>query len=166
MNRLVLLLLVFGGGWWYFHGGRVIGDADVRDFYQLDEMALLKRDPDALCSFLAPDYRSEETAITLEGRQTESGDKAKSCEAYRQLFQSFEQIGAAMGGMVQLDHDYSVDRILLAPDRKSATAETRFRLNVAGSVMQFGGATLDTLIRRNGKMLLFSRQSKVRVISG
>ncbi|NJD06618.1 MAG: hypothetical protein FIA97_08990 [Methylococcaceae bacterium] len=166
MNLLVLVLLVVGGGWWYFHGGRIITDTDVRDFYQLDEAALLSRNPDALCNFLAPDYSSEETAISLEGRQTETSDRAKSCEAYRQLFDSFEQIGAAMGGMVQLDHRYHIDSIAIAADRKSATASTTFKLDVAGSIMNFEGSTVDTLIRRNGKMLLLKRQSKVRVSSG
>lgn len=165
MNVLILLLLLGGGGWWYFHGGRIIDESSVRDFYQLDEMALLKRDPEALCSFLAPDYSSEETAITLEGRQTESSDRAGSCQAYRQLFDSFEQIGSAMGGMVQLDHAYHIDSIAVAPDRKSATAAATFKLDVAGSIMNFEGSTVDTLIRRNGKMLLLKRQSKVRIVS-
>ena len=67
MKNVFLLALVAGGGWWYWQGGRVLSEESIKGFYQQQAMATLNRNPEALCSQLAPDYQSSSVFISTEG---------------------------------------------------------------------------------------------------
>jgi hypothetical protein len=71
-----------------------------------------------------------------------------------------------MGGMLQLDYNYQIQKITISSDKKSAVVETSFTLNIAGSLMNFNASSVDTLIRRNGKVMLLRSEGKTRLSSG
>jgi hypothetical protein len=166
MKKVLLLVLVAGGGWWYFQGGRVLSEESVKDFYQQQAMATLNRNPEALCNQLASDYQSSSVLISSEGRAKQEENKKQSCDALTGMYASFEELGEKMGGMLQLDYDYKIRKITISNDKKSAVVEASFTLDVAGSIMNFSGSSVDTLIRRNGKVMVLRSEGTTRVSSG
>ncbi|AYQ29016.1 MULTISPECIES: hypothetical protein [unclassified Polaromonas] len=160
MKKLILLALVAAGAWWYFAGGRKLSDEHVRAFYRGVEVATLERKPQDLCALLADNFESTGT-VTIGGQShTETQNKAGACAAYQGLYESWEKLGEKMGGTLQLDFSYTVHSVAISPDNKTATVDISSSLDVAGSIMNIRSRSTDTLIRRNGKVLLLRSESK------
>jgi hypothetical protein len=166
MKKLILIGLIAAGGWWYFVGGRTLTDEQVRTFYQDVERATLMREPERLCESLAEDFQSDDVASVGGRREKSSHNKTQTCDGYRDLYKSFDMIGTQMGGMVQLDSRYEIHSIQISPDGKNATADVSTSLDVAGSIMNIRWRSTDTLIRRNGKVLVLRSQGKGSISSG
>jgi hypothetical protein len=166
MKKFLLLVLVVGSGWWHFHGWRILSEQSVNDFYHQQAIATLSRNPELLCNQLATDYKSSVVFISAEGRAVQEANKTQSCDALIEMYANFEKIGAQMGGMLQLDYNYQIQKITISSDKKSAVVETSFTLNIAGSLMNFNASSVDTLIRRNGKVMLLRSEGKTRLSSG
>jgi hypothetical protein len=161
MKKIILLALVLGGGWWYFVGGRQLSDDRVNGFYQQWERATLERKPQDLCDLLADDFESQGTMV-VGGRAQSTGPQNKelTCEAYRGLYDTWEKLGEKMGGLLQLDSQYTVHSIVLSADRKTATVDFSSSLDVGGSIMNIRSRSTDTLVRRNGKVLMLRSQGQ------
>jgi hypothetical protein len=166
MRKFVLLAILAGASWWYFIGGRTITEAHVQRFYQDLEHATLSRNPEALCALLDKDFQSVGTLSMGGRRETVSQNKEQACLAYDQMYQSFAMIGNQMGGMVQLDSSYKINSVAIQPDSKSATVDFTSSLDVAGTIMNFRSRSTDTLIRRNGKVLMLRSEGKGKIFSG
>lgn len=154
MKKLLLVALVAGGAWWYFVGGRELSEESVRNFYQQQEHATLTRDPEALCSLLDKKFEAAGAAATGDGNQRDHANRTQTCGSYRAMYQSFDSLGEKMGGVLQLDYAYDIHTIRISPDKKEATVEVSYSLDVAGSIMNIRSRATETLIRRNGKMLM------------
>jgi hypothetical protein len=154
VKKLLLVVFIAAVAWWYFIGGRNLSEANVRDFYRALEAATLARKPEDICSLFADDFKSTGTIAVGAQSRTDSQDKEETCESYRKLYQSWEQLGEKMGGILQLDSNYEIHSIDIASDHKSATVDVSNTLDVAGSIMNIKGRSTDTLIRRNGKVLM------------
>ncbi|WP_423708317.1 nuclear transport factor 2 family protein [Undibacterium sp. WLX3042] len=154
MKKVILLVLIVAGGWWYFIGGRKLSDDHVNGFYRDLEIATLQRQPDAICALLAPDFQSTGSVSTAGNRQTVNQNKQQACDAYHDLYSTWEKLGEKMGGMLQLDSQYTIHSISLSPDGKTATVDVSSSLDVAGTLMHIRSRSTDTLVRRNGKVLL------------
>jgi hypothetical protein len=92
--------------------------------------------------------------------------RAETCNAYTALYGEFEKIGDKMGGILQLDSRYDIHDISLASNKKSATVDVSSALDVGGTIMNIRGRSTDTLIRRNGKTLLFRSEGTGSIRSG
>jgi hypothetical protein len=163
MKKVLFLILIAGGAWWYFIGGRQINETQVRDYYQQQQAATLKRQPQALCDLLGEDFRASGGAMAGGRASAVSLDKKQACDGYHNLYRQFDQLGEKMGGMLQLDYSYTLDSITIAADKKSALVEMSYTLDVAGSVMNIRARSTETLARRNGKTLMLDSDSKVQV---
>jgi hypothetical protein len=166
MKKFLLLAMVAGAGWWYFIGSRTITEPEVVRFYQDLEAATLSRNPEALCALLADDFHSVGTVDMGGRRNTLSQDKAQACEAYADMYKNFELLGDKMGGTLQLDSSYELKSVAIQPDGKSAIVDYSSSLDVAGTIMNMRSRSTDTLVRRNGKVLMLSSDGKGRVWSG
>jgi Domain of unknown function (DUF4440) len=166
MRKFLLLAILIGAGWWYFIGGRTLSEGQVVRFYQDLQAATLSRNPEALCALLDDDFETVDTAEIGGRSETSTHDKAQTCQAYDDLYKSFEQLGDKMGGMLQLDSSYSIDNIEIQPDGKSAIVDYSFSLDVAGSIMNIRSRSTDTLIRRNGKVLMLRSEGESSISSG
>ena len=166
MRKFVLLAILAGAGWWHFIGGRTIDEAHVQQFYQDLEHATLSRDPQALCGLLDNDFQSVGTISMGGRRETVSQDKEQACQAYDEMYQNFALLGDKMGGMLQLDSSYKINSVAIQPDSKSATVDFSSSLDVAGTIMNIRSRSTDTLIRRNGKVLMLHTEGKGRIFSG
>jgi hypothetical protein len=153
--KIVLLLVILGAtAWWYFIGGRTLSDADVRQFFVEQEVATLHRAPDELCGLLDSSFALVVSASTASPALAGGSNKQQMCEQYKQMFSTFETLGEKMGGILQLDYGYEIHMIEIAPDRKSAKVDVSYSLDVAGSIMNIRSRSTETLIRRNGKVLM------------
>jgi hypothetical protein len=166
MKKILLVLLALAGAWWYFVSSRTLTEERVGTFYQDMERATLDREPKAICALLAEDFETSGT-VEIGGRTEESTqDRAQTCEAYVKLYDMFEKLGDKMGGLLQLDSRYEIHSIRISPDKKTATVDISTALDVAGTIMNIRSRNTDTLIRRNGKVLLLRSEGKGSIRSG
>jgi hypothetical protein len=166
MRKVVLLAILAGLSWWYFIGGRSITEERVERFYVDLEHATLSRNPEALCALLADDFQSVGTVQIGGQRATSTQNKEQTCDAYTKMYENFELLGDKMGGILQLDSRYKINSIVIEPDRKSATVDYSSSLDVAGTIMNIRSRSKDTLIRRNGKMLMLRTEGKGSISTG
>jgi hypothetical protein len=166
MRKILLLAILAGAGWWYFIGGRTITEGHVVRFYQELERATLSRNPEALCAMLDEDFESV-GIIDMGGQSVESTqNKVETCEGYTDMYQNFALLGDKMGGMVQLDSSWEIKSVEIEPDGKSATVDFFSSLDVAGRLMNIRSRSTDTLIRRNGKVLMLYSEGKGSIRTG
>jgi len=163
----LLALICAAGGWWFLVGGKQISEEQVHQFYADYEAATLSRNPEKLCAFLAEDFKSS-AQISLGGHANVEGEgsKAETCDGMKELYTTFETLGEKMGGILQLDSSYEIHSIKIAADKKSAEVEISSSLDVAGSIMNIKSKTTDTLIRRNGKVLLLRSEGQGSIGAG
>jgi hypothetical protein len=164
-RKLLLVAIAAGLGWWYFIGGRKLSEAEVGDFYRSVESATLSRKPELLCALLADDFRSE-GVVSVAGRHSaQVQDKAQACAAYEQLYASWEQIGKNMGGMLQLHSGYRINSLEIASNRQSAKVDISMSVLVGADLMNIRSRSTDTLVRRNGKVVLLRTEGRSGVDS-
>ena len=167
MKKLLLLVvLVGGGGWWYFIGGRTITEDHVNRFYEEYQAATLDRKPEVLCAMLAADFQG--TGSVEVGGQTRQAtqNKDEACKGFTDTYAIIEKLGEKMGGIMQLDSSYKISSIEIQPDRKSAIVEYVTSMDVGGTVMNIRSRDKDTLIRRNGKVLMLRNEATGSIRSG
>lgn len=166
MKKIILVVLIAFAAWWYFIGGRKMTEVHVTEFYRSLEVATLERKPDALCALLADDFKSTDTAVIQGVKVADENDKTQTCEAYRELYATWAKLGEKMGGMLQLDSDYKLHSISISADRKSATVDVSSSLDVAGSITNIRSRSTDTLVRRNGKVMMIRSEGTSSVSAG
>ena len=167
MKKFLFFVIVLGGGaYWYLIAGRQLTDAHVRAFYEKMEMATLDRKADDVCALLADNFETTGT-VEVGGRKAQSTqNRDETCEAYTKLYEQFEKIGSKMGGTLQLDSNYRIYSINITPDKKSAMVDMGYSLDVGGSIMHIRSRSTDTLIRRNGKVLMLRSEGDGRIWTG
>lgn len=166
MKKVLLVGLVLAGAWWYFVSGRQLNEERVRTFYEHMERAQLSREPQAICALFANDFESS-GAVSMGGRtQQSTANRAQTCDSYVALYDNFEKLGEKMGGILQLDSWYEIHSIEISSDKKAATVDISTKLDVAGTIMNIRSRSTDTLIRRNGKVLMLRSEGKGSVRSG
>lgn len=167
MKKLILIApLVAAAGWWYFVEGRTLTEDNVLAFYKQQEAATLSRHPEELCALLDDDFQAVGVSVFQDQERNDRVDKEQTCQSARNLYKSFDDLGDKMGGILQLDYGYSIHKIDISPDKKSATVDASYSLDVAGSIMNIRSRGIDTLIRRNGKMLMLRSEGKGSIESG
>lgn len=166
MKKLIVLAILGGAGWWYFIGGRTLAEEHVNGFYRELEAATLSRNPEAICALLADDFQTTGTVEIGGRRGTSTQNKAQACAAYVAMYENFEKLGDKMGGLLQLDSNYKINSIAIQPDGKSAIVDFSSSLDVAGTLMNIRSRSTDTLIRRNGKVLMLHSDGKGSIRSG
>jgi len=166
LKKILLVVLVAGAAWWYFVGGRKLSEDQVNAFYRDFEIATLARKPEDICALLAPDFQSNGTVTMAGQRRADAQDKAQTCESYRNMYAAWEKLGEKMGGILQLDSDYTIHSVTLSPDHKTATVDISSSLDVGESLINIRSRSTDTLVRRNGKVLLLHSEGDGSVGSG
>jgi hypothetical protein len=166
MKYILLVALIAGAGWWYFIGGRQLTEEQVKEFYRNLETAALDRKPEDLCALLADDFTASGTVAIGGWRLAASENKAQSCQAYKDLYASWEKLGEKLGGELQLDTKYEIHSIDISRDGKTAAVDYSSSLDVADNLTNIRSRSTDTLIRRNGKVLMLSSKGTGSVSSG
>lgn len=166
----VFFVLAVGAGYWYVVSGRELNEEQVRAYYQSYDRAIGQRSPEAMCELLDKDFHSRDMVSTAGKRNAESLNKREACKSYRDLFASWAVIGEKMGGLLQLDSDFTINSINIAADKRSATVDVSFKLDVGGSLMNITSHSTDTLVSRHGQVMLLRSEGNStidgRLISG
>jgi hypothetical protein len=165
MKKIVLFVLAAAGAWWYFVGSRTLSEESVLSFYQQQEAATLSRDPEKLCALLDEAFQAKVIAVPGSTRGGEA-NRAQTCDGYRAMYQGFEALGDKMGGILQLDYNFTLHKIELAPDKKSATVDVSYSLDVAGSIMHIRTRSTETIIQKLGKPLMIRSEGTSGLTSG
>lgn len=151
------------GGWYYFVGGRQINESHVQDFYRNASNALYARDPEAMCKLLSTKYVANERVSGMGAAQEATVNRDQACDSARSTFQSFEQLGEQMGGMLTLEYEYQIDNITIAPGRKRARVTGTRLLKMGETVMQFDTRFTEEIEREWGQARLVRSDSTTRV---
>lgn len=167
-KKLLLLVGVCAAAWWWFVGGRTMDESHVRGFYDQQMRATLSRDPKALCEMLASDFVGEAVEVSLRGRVRNIQDRDQACKSLEDFYASMDKLGQSMGGIMQIDYDHQITDIKLARDARSAVVQTKYTLDLGGTIINMSGTSTDTLIRRNGKVRVHRSEGKVttRTLAG
>jgi len=80
------------------------------------------------------------------------------------MYAAIKGIGDRMGGMAQLDYAQDIASIKISSNKKTATVETTFSLDIAGEAMKLRGSSTDTLVRHNGIVMSSRTEGTTRVI--
>jgi hypothetical protein len=160
MGKAIVLVLVMAfGGWWYFHAGRQMTEESIDEQYQVESHALANLDADYLCERMTGDYRQQGVSFTLAGTQREDFNKQQACDGMRESFRMFKRISALSNGALGLSFDNKVIEVALSPDRKTADVEAVATIRMGGRLLS-KTHYVDRLVRRNGRILHASSQSK------
>ena len=161
MKKVLLLVGVCAAAWWWFIGGRTMDESHVRGFYDQQMRATLARDPKALCEMLASDFVGEAVEVSLRGRVRNVQDRTQACKSLEDFYASMDKLGQSLGGIMQIDYHHEITDIQLADDKKSAVVQTKYTLDLGGTIINMNGTSTDTLIRRNGKVRVQRSDGKV-----
>lgn len=165
MKNIVFFVLIAAGASWYFVGGRALSEESVRSFYQQQEIATLNRDPEKLCALLDETFQAKGVGAS-GGAHSGEANKTQTCDGYRAMYQGFDALGDKMGGILQLDYNYTIHKIELASDKKSAIVDVSYSLDVAGSIMNIRARSTDTIVQKHGRPLMVRSEGKAGLASG
>lgn len=161
MRVIGLLLVLAAVAGFYWLGGNRLDEAQVRDFYQRAEQAMLALDDETLCRMLAEDF--EQTTVTrVESNEMRATmDKAGYCRSTAETTEQLRQLRDAMRGNSPMRYSQTVVSVTLAPDRRSADVEMRATLEMPG--MRSSSRSRDTVVRERWRMYALRSNSVVWV---
>lgn len=163
MKAVLVLIACAVGAWYWFVGGRQISEAEVRTFYQQEQEWLANNKPQELCDSMDVSYSQRVTQISVAGRVLDEADKAKNCEATKQLLAQVEEMRSKFGGAVEIESTNDLGEIVISRDKKTATVQVSsvFKMKMGRlSLMKASSKTEERFIKRNGKLLRLSTEGK------
>jgi len=169
MLKIVATVAALGvAGWYYFIGGAKLDEALIRQFYADQAHATLSRDAEALCKQYAKKLSMKQEILTMGQSQIGTYGRKEACEAQRNTFKTFEELGERAGGILTIDYEYQIERIDIAPNKKSALVQVSSQLKMGDTFMQFKHVSTDELVREFGTVYLLKAQtqSKARIHMG
>jgi hypothetical protein len=169
MLKVIAIVAALGAaGWYYFFGGARLDEAMVRQFYADQAHATLSRDAEALCKQYAKKLSLKQQTVMMGQTVSESYDRQAACAAQRQTFKGFEEMGDKAGGILTIDYEYQIDKIEIAPSKKSAIVHVSSTLKMGDTFMQIKSISTDQLTREWGTVYLLKGdiQSKARIHLG
>lgn len=150
MRLLVVVAVACAAAWYYFVGGAKLDEELVRQFYESESHATLSRDPEALCKLYSSKLQLTQETLLMGQTTSQRMNKQQACDSQRESFRKFEEIGNKADGILTIEYDYTIERIDIAPNRKSATVQTSSTLKMGEGLMQFRSVTVDELHREWG----------------
>jgi hypothetical protein len=163
MKFIALLLAGCAVAWYYFIGGARLDESMVQAFYAKQAHHVLSRDPDGLCGMDASKLAVKDETIVMGRTANNSYNREQACDAQRKAFQTFREIGDKVGGILTIDYEYTIDKIEIPSNRKSALVTVSSTLKMGDTLMQFRTVANEKLTRQWGTVLLLDSDTKSRV---
>lgn len=142
-------------GWGYLQTKK-LSDSGIATFYQSDADTTGKHDADASCALLADDFRGS-TRSTFNGHAIASSAMSRTdyCSVQKQFYDRLAQIESRAGRSIGIDYHTSYGEVAYTPDHRSATVQVTYEYSLlGGKLMHITGTRTDTLVKRDGKVLL------------
>ncbi|MGL6204691.1 MAG: hypothetical protein ACRC2X_10275, partial [Giesbergeria sp.] len=95
--------------------------------------------------------------------QQSTANREQTCQSQRSAFESFEKVGAKMGGMLTIEYAQQIDSIEIAPNRKSARVTGTKTLKMGGAIMEFSTRFTEDIEREWGQAKLVRSDTSTRV---
>lgn len=164
MKQIALLIALCFGAWYYFVGGRTLDEGMVRVYYDRSAQAIHARDDQALCKLLSSKATANDETVMLGQTQRVSLNRDQQCEATKATFQALEQLGS----LVAIEHQFQIDKITIAADRKSAMVEGTSVLKMGETTMQYHSTFSQKIVRELGQVKLMhsDQRTVVRMAGG
>lgn len=155
MKWVLIGLAACLGAWYALVGSRYISEADVRAQYQNEANWLDEGQHAKICASLDEQYTGRVASVTATGRVLEETNKAQSCAAIEAFFTTLQQLNDKVGGGVVTNSDVLLQKVVISPDRQTATVTVRSEVRVGTAkqlLMKLNSESTDTLIKRHGSV--------------
>lgn len=163
LKIIVILAAACGAAWYYFIGGARLDEALVQQFYAEQAHATQSRDPEGLCKQLAGKLVLKHEAVMMGQTIAGTFNRDQACEDQRKTFKTFEELGAKADGVLTMDFQYNIDKLEIAPNRKSANVVVTSTLNMGNGLMVVKSVSQEQVIREWGKVLMLKGDVKSRM---
>jgi hypothetical protein len=134
----------------YQWGGNSLDEDRVRAFYDQADRALAEQDDKTLCQMLSPDFEQVTLYRADSRQQRQVVDRQKYCHEMGQTMAQLRRIREITGGDVPVEHEQTITRITISPDKHSA--EVEMRSTVAAPGMRMTARARDTVVRKRWRM--------------
>ena len=151
------------GSWTYFVGSRHISAADVRAQYKKEAVWLDEGKHAEICAAFDDTYVGRVASVSSAGQVLEETSKAASCAALVAFFGSLKNLNDKVGGGVVTNSSTRLQKIVISPDKLTATVTVRSEIKVGTEkklMMTMTSDGTDTLIKRGGKVLRLRAEGK------
>lgn len=164
MRIVVLLILLAAAGGYYWKDQREISEAKVMRYVRAHVDAMQRKDAEALCEQLAPDFEGQFLHVVAGAVQQQHIDREQSCENMRQFFEAKAAMDHTLpaGSEFGVNFAINIDRVEISDDKKHATTQTRSRLSFANAVI-IDSVTTDTFGMLDGSVVMQSSEGRVQV---
>lgn len=158
MSRPLLIILIAAaalGGWYATTSGRKVTPEQVAALYQDYMSAFDRGDGKAVCALFSDDVRGSFRSTSRSMPVNEVVSKASSCAAVDNFLATKAQLEKTAGEELYTNLEYRINRITLAPDEKSATAEVllEFRIGTErGALLDMRSTQVDVIRKNSGKL--------------
>ena len=164
MAKFILgIVALLGAGWYFLVDGSKLDEAMVRQFYEQQQHAVLSRDPEALCKQFAKNAVIKTEALMMGQTTSETHTAKTACDATRQTWQSFIDMGNKADAILTIEYEYKIDSIEVSANKKRATVVTSNTLKRGESFMQFRTTATEELVRNYRNVQLANSTSKTGV---
>ncbi len=149
--------------WLYWMDGSRLSNGKIKAFYNRGGIAISRREPDELCALLASDYQNVGSSL-FDNSQRESMTRNKDqvCTEYKDTFRRFDELGKTLGGTLKVQYGLTIHKITLSTDKMTATVDVSYSLDAGDTLMNTKLRSIDTLIQRNGKIVLLRSYSEIQ----
>ncbi len=161
----IFLVCVIGiaCAWWYWIDGSRLSHDKIKAFYNRGGIAISSRKPDELCTLLANDYHNTGPSLFANYmHENTTQNREQICAEYKDTFRKFDEIGTVFGGTLKIQYSLTIHKIIFSTDNMTATVYVSYSLDVGDTLMNTKLRSIDTLIQRNGKILLLRSYSETQ----
>lgn len=153
---------------WGYLQTKKLSDSGIEAYYQRDSELTLQHDAEATCALIADDFRGSSSS-TLNGTavpRTTFG-KADSCSTQKKIADMLETFKNRLGREPDVSYSVKPDAPVYAADHRSATVHVTYDYSLLhGHLLHLTGTRVDTLVKRDGKVLALATEDHSTVTMG
>ena len=160
MRVYVLGAALLAVGAWGYLQTKKLSDSGIEAFYQTDAETTGKHYTDASCALLADDFHGSSSGV-INGMAMPQRTLGKSefCDNMKKFSDMLENVEKRLGRKADVAYNTNFTDPTYAADHRSATVHVTYQFTLLGGrLMNVHGTRVDTLVKRNGKVLLLASE--------
>ncbi|MDR3353206.1 MAG: nuclear transport factor 2 family protein [Zoogloeaceae bacterium] len=172
LKKIILLICVSIGLWfaWDAANNRALTEERIFELYREAGRALMNNDGKAYCALFSDDL-SGNSETRMPGMPVERKAIAKkdACAAVDDLHALKRKMEEGAKVTLYFNHEFHMDSVTLAPDKKSATVTSREEIRIGterGAILTLQSRSTDKLRQRSGKIQVFQSDSSMTAFPG
>src|SRR6187402_2610681 len=150
-------VLLAACGWGYLQTKK-LSDGGIEAYYRADAETTFTHDPDASCALIADDFRGSSSG-TLNGTAIAQNaiGKTQFCDQQKKFSDVLANFKKRVGRDADVSYATNFDTPVYAADHRSATVRVSYTYSLLGGrLLNITGNRVDTLVKRDGKVLLLA----------